>query len=142
MLLCRNVTLRSNYLIILFQQVFFIQGVILLERVQDLKLNNLIILGQPQTTQSKHTTTQSSTQDTLQYYSIHIDRYLEFIYHIEIKTITYFHRRIVIKQATSQCLCFPLRSLFLARSPSLFFLFFFSRFFFFYPNYHIINYKR
>ena len=34
-LLCRNVTLRSNYLIILFQQAFFIEGVILIERVQD-----------------------------------------------------------------------------------------------------------
>ena len=34
-ILCRNVTLRSNYLIILFHQAFFIQGIILIERVQD-----------------------------------------------------------------------------------------------------------
>ena len=58
---CRNVTLRSHNTVsehdtpiqfshYLFHQAFFIQGIILIERVQDKKFNNLIILGQPQTT--------------------------------------------------------------------------------------------
>ena len=68
-------TLRSNYLIILFRQAFFIQGVILIERIQDKKFNTLIILGKPQTTQPKHTTTPSSTYDTLQYHLTHINLY-------------------------------------------------------------------
>ena len=55
-----NVTLRSNYLINLFHQVFFIQEITLIDIVQDYKFHDLNILDQSQTTQPSYTTTQSS----------------------------------------------------------------------------------
>ena len=58
MLSCRNVTVQSNYLNNLFCQAFIIQGVNLVERIQDYKFKSLRILGQPHTTQPRYRTTQ------------------------------------------------------------------------------------
>ena len=71
---CRNVTLRSNYTINLsfiitafnsllyyFNQVFFIQGITLIDRIREYKFYDLRISDQSQTTQPNHTITQPST---------------------------------------------------------------------------------
>ena len=67
-LLCRNVTLRSNYTIDLsfiitafnsllyyFHQAFFIQGITLIDRIRECKFYGHKISDQSQTTQPNHT---------------------------------------------------------------------------------------
>ena len=131
---------RSIYLIILVHQAFFMSRRHLNREDLRLKIQQSHHSDHHNCTITiyKHTIKHI---ETLQYYPIRIDRYLEFIYHIEIN-----HNLPPPKnrdQASYFPMPFPLCSNSRSCSPLfLFFLFFFCRFFFFYPNYHIINYKR
>ena len=85
---CQNVTLRSHNIVSerdtpIQLSHYFISASLLYSRrhfnreSSRLEIQHSHNFRQPQTTQS-------NTQETLQYHSIHINRYLEFIYQIEI----------------------------------------------------------